>query len=516
MAPCFLPRAPSAASSGAATAPRREPCWSRTSSPGSGGSIPEYLVNLNGTVFFSADDGSSGRELWKSDGTEAGTVLVKDIVPGAGASQPHGLVPVGNHLFFRITLAGGETELWKTDGTEAGTARVAAVGPMTTAGGRPFWPSESQRGTALGISLLFAASDPSGGVELWRSDGTEAGTFRLKDIEPGAGSSEPMWFAAYNGKVYFGAYDSAGGRELWATDGTESGTARVDDLHPGVPSSDPAWLTVSGDALWFSGVSPLHGRELWKFIADAPPPPTAVVDRRVFYNNSAFDGRDPAGNAGDLSAVADDKVALLPGQAARFANVTSYAKGINGVMVHFFSMRPLQLGIEDFEFRAGTRGDPSTWAAAPVPSAVTLIPIPGPNALYAITWPDGALRNTWLHVTVKANTNTGLAQPDVFYFGNLIGESGDRLQGALAVGAADLALTRRAAARRAAFSAAPITSRVDFNRDGYVTASDVALCRANYRTRLPLTFTPVSTTATLQAAARTAIGFWPKKRQVLL
>jgi ELWxxDGT repeat protein len=472
--------------------------------PGDDDSNPSQLVNLNGTVFFSADDGTGGRELWKSDGTELGTVRVKDLVPGAAGSDPQGLIPVGDHVFFRVSLPGGTNELWKSDGTEAGTVRVAAVGPMPAAAGVGlFEQGDWQRGAALGNILLFAAADTAGGVELWRSDGTEAGTFRLKDIEPGPASSDPTWFAAFDGKVYFGAYNAAAGRELWSTDGTSDGTIRAADLYPGIPSSDPAWLTASGGALWFSAISPLHGRELWKFTPDAPAP-AAVVGRHVFYNNSAFDKVAPAnaiddGGAADDAAVAPDKSALLPGARASFDNVISYSRGINGVMIDVDRLPPgAGLTSQDFNVRA-LDGDRGAWRHGP-PARVTVRRGAGVNGSdrVTLTWFDynpasasavaQAVVNGWLEVTLKNTAATGLAAPDVFYFGNLIGETGGAGAVAFSVDAGDLSRTRRAL-----FSAAPIDSRVDFNRDGYVSAADFSLCRANLSRRLPTVAPPVPT-----------------------
>src|SRR5438477_6242678 len=82
---------------------------------------PWYLINVNGTLFFLMDDEMHGDELWKSDGTEAGTVLVKDINPGPRGSQPSNLVDVHGTLFFTTGWPGG---LWKSDGTDAGTVPV--------------------------------------------------------------------------------------------------------------------------------------------------------------------------------------------------------------------------------------------------------------------------------------------------------------------------------------------------------------------------------------------------------
>jgi hypothetical protein len=113
---------------------------------------------------------------------------------------------------------------------------------------------------------------------------------------------------------------------------------------------------------------------------------------------------------------------------------------------------------------------------APAPEGIAIIasPIPEEPSHIVVGWADGAIRNTWLRVTVKATANTGLAAPDVFYFGNLVGETGDDAT-PLRVGALDLA-----GARGAGSGDAPITSRYDFNRDGVVNALDVAAVRSNY------------------------------------
>ena len=146
------------------------------------------------------------------------------------------------------------------------------------------------------------------------------------------------------------------------------------------------------------------------------------------------------------------------------------------------------LDADDFEFRMGTGGDPSAWALAPAPLSVTERVMPALAAPTRVTlvWADGAVRNRWLRVTVKANADTHLATPDVFYFGNLVGEAGDGT--ALAVGSGDLTRTRAAVSAGKAVGAG---NAFDHNRDGRVDVLDVAIVRGN----LGAALTPVATTA---------------------
>jgi len=101
--------------------------------PGSQWSDPAFMVLYNGEIYFRADDKVHGRELWKSDGTEAGTVMVKDIYPGSAGSQPEWLTVSNGILYFSAYTTTNGWELWRSDGTEAGTYLFKDITPGHTA-----------------------------------------------------------------------------------------------------------------------------------------------------------------------------------------------------------------------------------------------------------------------------------------------------------------------------------------------------------------------------------------------
>ncbi len=136
-----------------------------------GSSYPRYLTNVNGTLFFSAVHPTYGRELWKSDGTEAGTVLVRDIRPGSTSSNPRYLVNVNGTLFFGAEHPSLGRELWKSDGTLEGTVLVRDINPgandsdprfLTNVNGTVFFSADNGRVTALlAAQLLCGTSGPA-------------------------------------------------------------------------------------------------------------------------------------------------------------------------------------------------------------------------------------------------------------------------------------------------------------------------------------------------------------------
>ena len=223
-----------------------------------GSSSPGQLTHINGTLFFAADDGINGRELWKSDGTQAGTVMVKNIetTPGGG-SFLSSLININGTLYFSADINPTATELWKSDGTPAGTVMVKDINPSGS--------SNLALLTNVDGTLFFRADDGMHGFELWKSDGTDAGTVIVKDINP-FGNSTPSFLTDVNGTLFFKATRSVlEGDELWKSDGTEAGTVLVKNINPGIASgSNPQELINFNDTLYFRADDGTSGIELWK------------------------------------------------------------------------------------------------------------------------------------------------------------------------------------------------------------------------------------------------------------
>ncbi len=259
------------------------------------------MVNVNNTLFFIADNGTDGAELWKSDGTETGTVMVKDIYTGPSWSEPKQLTAFNNQLFFTASDATNARELWKSDGTETGTVRVKDINPGN------YSSNPNHLVNANGI-LFFIADDGTDGAELWKSDGTEAGTVRVKDINPTGNSTDDSYsiFLAVGNILYFTAHDGSYKLNIWKSDGTETGTIMVKEFNPGGSSYVPQIMDVNG-TLFLSAMNDQIGQELWK--SDGTTAGTHIV-KDIFkgYSPSVFNHDVQAYIGNTLFFLADDGI----------------------------------------------------------------------------------------------------------------------------------------------------------------------------------------------------------------
>lgn len=172
------------------------------------GSNPGRFTVYNGLLYFSANDGTHGWEIWKLDCTTGAAAMVKDISPDPAGDSPNNLTVFKGLLYFRATHPDYGDELWQTDGTEAGTTMVKDINPGAAG-------SSLDAFTVLNGMFYFTADDGEHGDELWQSDGTGTGTSLVKDINPGLDGSDPYYFTTVNGTLFFTATDGAAGYELW-------------------------------------------------------------------------------------------------------------------------------------------------------------------------------------------------------------------------------------------------------------------------------------------------------------
>jgi ELWxxDGT repeat protein len=255
-------------------------------------------------LFFVANDGVHGYEIWKSDGTLSGTVLLTEINVGIEGSLSSGVESGGaeipmfvfnGQMYFTSNDQIHGDELWRTDGTSEGTIRWGPWGnaaSFVTIGqtfyftapgvnGLEIWISD---GTTNGTQLLdinqtlgnygkglfnvngalYITSGPYGSVQLWKSDSTASGTTFVGSF----------YFielvASLNDTLFFSAYDS-GEWNLWKSDGTPAGTSK---LTPGNVRPN-RFAVVNGTLLFFGGAIFSNSWDLWK--SDGTPGGTVVV-----------------------------------------------------------------------------------------------------------------------------------------------------------------------------------------------------------------------------------------------
>jgi ELWxxDGT repeat protein len=217
-----------------------------------------YNPTLNLLFFCTSNATSTTLNLWKSDGTVAGTTLLKNIPMTGNNFQITHHTAIGSKTIFQYTnnTTTPVKQLWVTDGTAAGTMQFdsndGANGSYSV-------------GKEFGGTYYFGRGDASTGLELWKTDGTSGGTVMIKDIRSGSGTSSISNYLVYNGKLYFTADDGINGVELWRTNGTLLGTELVNDINPGSNSSSPTLLKVVAGKLYFTANKVLSGKEVWVY-----------------------------------------------------------------------------------------------------------------------------------------------------------------------------------------------------------------------------------------------------------
>jgi ELWxxDGT repeat protein len=278
--------------------------------PGEWGSYPRDITAAGNTLFFSAENRTAGRELWATDGTTAGTRLVKDIVPGRTGSNPTSVLAAGGRVVFTADDGTGR-RLWGSDGTAAGTIDLGLK-------------NVGQRFPA-GNGVVYVMADDGTGVVLWKTDGTAAGTAKVTGIPdalrvyrttpPASGTGDILAHfgdgtIGWKGELYFVTQDVATGKLAWAkTNGT--GTTPLTDF--GGDTSPPQAVTppvqVVGDRLQFRLQNAAGRPVMWE--TDGTPAGTRLMKQDVIVSSPA---------TGEVTLAADAGVQVASG---RFVYLTN-------------------------------------------------------------------------------------------------------------------------------------------------------------------------------------------------
>ena len=258
------------------TAPAARQLWKRDAATGQvlslgvvGDSENDFfdarMVVAGGKLLFVGKNAATGYELWQSDGTPAGTKPLIDLSVGQDSTLIRHLFAdaAGQLAYFVAEQGDGTRAVWRTDGTAAGTFVLQATGFVEEPSDRaPEWIS------ALNGQTVFLAYDAVNGWDLFSTDGTVQGTQLFVDLTPGQSVYASVNFrdaVSFQGEVYFQANVPGTGNELWKSDGTAAGTQLAVDVRAGAVSGDPFGMTVFGNALYFVARSTSLGRELHRW-----------------------------------------------------------------------------------------------------------------------------------------------------------------------------------------------------------------------------------------------------------
>ena len=232
--------------------------------PSGNSSYPIYMTAIGNKVYFNANDGSTGEELWVSDGNTnanaTGTYRIADINPGQYSSSPKNLIEVGGKLFFSATDPTHGEELWVYDPLTNDTSFLKDIYIGTNG-------SNISNMFDFNGTLYFTAVSAAEGNELWKSDGTPSGTLLVSNINPGSQHAFqpgfPAYFTVIGNYLYFVASDNLVGKEIFRTDGTTAGTSLYVNIDIN-NSSSPQDLVAVGSTLYCRAVTNQNGGELFK------------------------------------------------------------------------------------------------------------------------------------------------------------------------------------------------------------------------------------------------------------
>ncbi len=272
-----------------------------------------YALPGAGLVVFAARTPAEGIEPWISDGTSVGTTLLKDIRPGFQSSLsdsgfPAGVTQSGNTLFFAADDGTNGTELWRTNGLTAGTVLEENI----NAGSNGSFPASFTTVPSLPEAVVFTASTAAHGGELWFQNGSS--TSEILDINSGAGGSNPQdltFLTSPSARVLFSANDGTHGRELWVSTGTGVGTNLVKDIVVGASSSDIGEIAAASTSeVIFSACSLASGEDCEPWKSDGTSIGTVLI-------------KDIATASSSDSSFPSRFQVLNPGGEVYFAGVTS-------------------------------------------------------------------------------------------------------------------------------------------------------------------------------------------------
>ncbi|MEC5157469.1 ELWxxDGT repeat protein [Chryseobacterium sp. MP_3.2] len=300
---------------------------------GTTSSLLSGFVEYQGQLYFKATDGVNGSELWKSDGTNSGTVLVADSNPGSSSFNPSNLTIFNGKLYFSALTALNGSEIYSYDGSVISIAADIKPGSASSSpgfivsfNGNLYFRAQEATSTlyrlykltpsntysvldntnlvgtsaaVLGAQLLFSGGNIAGNTQLYRTDGTTISL--VKTINPtGSATVSNLYTAPTLNKTFFEATNGTDGKEVWVTDGTTAGTMMVADINP-TGDSNPSDFYEHNGKVYFQAAASTGNIELWStdgvtktLVKDINPTGNSLPSNFLTFNNflyfSANDG----------------------------------------------------------------------------------------------------------------------------------------------------------------------------------------------------------------------------------